>query len=242
MPTDDQLRAVMPDLGAKRRQSLLPFLTRAMEEFAIVTPARQAAFLAQLAHESGQLRFMEELWGPTEAQMRYEPVSTLAARLGNTETGDGARFKGRGPIQLTGRANYRRFGDALDLDLVATPVQAASPEVAFRIAGLFWRQNGLNELADVATRDGFRQITRRINGGLNGFDDRVRFYEVACRVFGVVPGSSERPRMLPRGAGSRLDRGAEAIRLSARSTRAAATRRSQTRAAATGRLSRSARA
>ena len=78
-----------------------------MTEFAIESPARMAAFIAQLAHESGQFRFMEEIWGPTPAQQRYEPPSSLATDLGNTDAGDGKRFKGRGPIQITGRANYR---------------------------------------------------------------------------------------------------------------------------------------
>jgi predicted chitinase len=81
-----------------RNAELLPFLSDAMAEFGIEAPARAAAFLAQLAHESGQFRFMEELWGPTEAQRRYEPVTSLSKTLGNTEAGDGKRFKGRGPI------------------------------------------------------------------------------------------------------------------------------------------------
>src|SRR3954465_5080236 len=101
----------MPRLSPARGTQLFPPLAAAMTEFAIGTPARAAAFLAQIAHESGQLRFMEEIWGPTPAQGRYEPLSPLATGLGNTTLGDGKRFKGRGPIQLTGRANYQRFGD-----------------------------------------------------------------------------------------------------------------------------------
>ena len=119
MLTGQQLQSIMPSIPTARREALLPFLQAAMTEFAIETPARIAAFVAQLAHESGQFRFMEEIWGPTPAQQRYEPLSTLAATLGNTETGDGKRFKGRGPIQITGRANYRRFGDLLGIDLVS---------------------------------------------------------------------------------------------------------------------------
>ena len=165
-----------------------------MTEFAIEAPARMAAFLAQLAHESGQFRFMEEIWGPTAAQRRYEPVSTLATNLGNSEVGDGKRFKGRGPIQITGRANYRRFGDLLGTDLVADPARAALPELAFRIAGLFWSKKGLNELADRATDDAFREITRRINGGFNGLEDRQKFYAVARTVLGVVDDRSREVR------------------------------------------------
>ena len=186
MLTIEQLQAIMPLLPAAKRTTYFPFLTAAVSEFGIDQPARTAAFLAQLAHESAQFKFMEEIWGPTAAQRRYEPPDKLATTLGNTEPGDGFRFKGRGPIQVTGRANYRRFGDLLGLDLVATPVQAASPEVAFRIAALFWSKKGLNELADRVTPEAFREITRRINGGFNGLAERQRFYETAKTVLAVV--------------------------------------------------------
>jgi putative chitinase len=221
MLTDDHLRAIMPALPAARRRELLPVLHAAVTEFAINTPARLAAFLAQLAHESGQLRFMEELWGPTEAQRRYEPDSSLAARLGNTDAGDGRRFKGRGPIQITGRANYRRYGELLGIDLLAEPERAAAPEPAFRIAALFWSKNGLNELADRVTAAAFRQITRRINGGLNGLADREAFYTVARTVLGVVevsvPRGIERAPAAPATAPAEpFERGSEVIRELAR--------------------------
>lgn len=186
MLTIEQLQAIMPQLPAAKRTTYFPFLTAAVAEFGIDQPARTAAFLSQLAHESAQFKFMEEIWGPTAAQRRYEPPDRLATNLGNTEPGDGFRFKGRGPIQVTGRANYRRFGDLLGLDLVATPAQAASPEVAFRIAALFWSKKGLNELADRVTSEAFREITRRINGGFNGLAERQRFYETAKATLGVV--------------------------------------------------------
>ena len=186
-----------------------------MIEFAVDAPARAAAFLAQLAHESGQFRFMEEIWGPTSAQSRYEPVSTLATNLGNSEVGDGKRFKGRGPIQITGRANYRRFGDLLGTDLVSEPARAALPELAFRIAGLFWSKKGLNELADRATDEAFREITRRINGGFNGLEDRRKFYAVARTVLDVAEGPVMRgaDREFPGEADEpTFERGDEAIR------------------------------
>jgi predicted chitinase len=214
MLTAEQLQAIMPRLS-KTSCQLLPFLQAAMAEFAIQSPARAAAFLAQIAHESGQLEFMEELWGPTAAQRRYEPVTALATALGNTVPGDGKRFKGRGPIQVTGRANYQRFGDLLAIDLLADPSRAAMPEVGFRIAGLFWSRKGLNELADLPTAGAFREITRRINGGLHGLAERRRFYQTACRVFGVTVGTGER-RARARGPGladePSFERGAEAIR------------------------------
>jgi len=216
MLTAEHLQTIMPAVPRQKRDALLPFLQAALTEFNIQAPARAAAFLAQLAHESGQFRFMEEIWGPTPAQRRYEPVSTLAANLGNTEAGDGKRFKGRGPIQITGRANYRRFGDLLATDLVADPARAALPELAFRIAGLFWSKKGLNELADRATHDAFREITRRINGGFNGLEDRQKFYTAACAVLGVPLASGTRdadPVPLP-ADDPRFERGIEAIRRS----------------------------
>ena len=223
MVTAEQLQSIMPRLSRTRNTELLPFLSAAMSEFAIDAPAREAAFLAQLAHESGEFRFMEEIWGPTDAQRRYEPVTTLSKTLGNTGPGDGKLFKGRGPIQLTGRANYQRFGDLLQVDLIADPPRAAKPDVAFRVAGLFWSKKGLNELADRATPDAFKEITRRINGGFNGLADRQAFYAVARRVLGVpdAPLSRERGAAPAPAEEPSFDRGFEAIRAQAPARKAA---------------------
>ena len=166
----------MPRLPQAKRQLYLPFINKIMEIYEIDTPLRASAFLAQIAHESAELRFMEELWGPTEQQKKYEPPSDLAKSLGNTEPGDGFRYRGRGPIQITGRANYKKYGDLLEVDLVGNPDLAATPQYAFSTAGLFWKLNGLNELAD---KQDFTKITKRINGGLTGLADRQRYYDVA---------------------------------------------------------------
>jgi predicted chitinase len=166
--TREQLRQIMPHLTDARLTEYFPFLEAAMKAFEITSYLREAAFLAQLAHESGELRWMQELGSGKEYEGRLD--------LGNTDPGDGPRFKGRGPIQLTGRANYRKYGELLGLDLVHDPAQAATPQVGFRIAGQFWALHGLNTLADEGD---MRQITRRINGGLNGFADRMHFYERA---------------------------------------------------------------
>jgi predicted chitinase len=224
MLTGEELLAIMPRVPAKKRDEVVPLLQAAMTEFGVKKPARAAAFLAQLAHESGQLRFMEEIWGPTEAQRRYEPPGALSEMLGNTEPGDGKRFKGRGPIQITGRANYRRYGGLLGIDLVSDPDRATLFDLGFRIAGLFWERNGLNELADRADADAFRLITKRINGGLTGQKDREHFYAVACAVLGVVaPSRSGRAgvrRQIPDADWKPvLERGHEAIRAHFRSER-----------------------
>lgn len=118
-------------------------------------------FLAQLAHESGNFRYMEEIASGAAYEGRKD--------LGNTQAGDGKRFKGRGPIQLTGRANYRRYGQQLGIDFENNPEIVAIPSVGLLVACKFWSDNGLNALAD---QDDVTTITRRINGGLNGFEDR----------------------------------------------------------------------
>jgi predicted chitinase len=182
MLTDLQLAQIMRNASQRRRKLFLQPLNDAMDAHDITTPLRAAAFLAQLAHESGELQFMEEIWGSTAAQQRYEPPSDLARRLGNTQRDDGKRFKGRGPIQITGRANYKTFGDLMGLDLVDNPDLAATPDIGFAIAGLFWERKGLNELADAGN---FTEITRRINGGQNGAADREHFYAVAKQVLGA---------------------------------------------------------
>ena len=182
MITEDILQQTMPNLKRDKCEAYFPFVQEAMDEFEINTPLREAAFLAQIAHESGQFQFMEEIWGPTEAQKHYEPPASKARELGNTQPGDGKRFKGRGPIQVTGRANYQKYGDLLGLDLVGQPELASTAAVGFRIAGAFWKTHGLNELADA---EDFEEITRRINGGLLGLKERVMFYNQAKTALGV---------------------------------------------------------
>jgi predicted chitinase len=171
MLTDDQLKQIMPNCSTTKRADYLPYIQRAMAEFDITSFLREAAFLAQLAHESGELRYMEETASGTAYEGRTD--------LGNTQPGDGQRYKGRGPIQLTGRKNYTKYGQLLGLDLVNNPTTAATKEVGFRIAGQFWKLNGLNELADERN---IKEITKRINGGYNGLDDRLKYYLRAKRV------------------------------------------------------------
>jgi predicted chitinase len=163
--TQAQLLKIMPNLGAEKARQYLPFLNQAMAEQGITTEPRKEMFLAQLAHESGGLRYMEEIASGAAYEGRRD--------LGNTQPGDGKRFKGRGPIQLTGRANYREVGRALGLDLEGNPGLAASPAVGFRIAAYFWKSRGLNSLAD---QGNFREVTRRINGGYNGLADREMYW------------------------------------------------------------------
>ena len=158
-----------------RAQTFLPLLEDAMHEFEINTPQRQAAFLAQIGHESGGLKWLVELWGPTASQARYE----TRYDLGNVAPGDGFKYRGRGLIQLTGRANYRRCSDALGVDLIAQPELLGEPALACRSAGWFWKEHGCNELADAGQ---FERLTKRINGGLNGYPERLALWMKAQEV------------------------------------------------------------
>lgn len=126
-------------------------------------PLRLAHFMAQLVHESGSFRYMEEIASGSAYEGR--------ADLGNTQPGDGKRYKGRGPIQLTGRANYRRYGKRLGIDFESHPEIVAYPSIGLHVSLEYWAVNGLNTLADA---DNVTAITRLINGGVNGLDDRKR--------------------------------------------------------------------
>jgi predicted chitinase len=177
--TVDDLRAICPRLTTQRAQALLVPLSSCLLDFKILTVGRAAAFLAQLAVESGELRLLEEIWGPSAQQKKYEPPSDLARRLGNTEPGDGFRYRGRGFIQITGRANYRIYGAKLGIGLESEPQRAREIDIAFKIAGLYWVDHGLNEKADAGD---FKAITQAINGGLTKHSQRVAYYEKALSV------------------------------------------------------------
>jgi putative chitinase len=179
----DQLCAVMPRTSRLEAARLLPHLNIALEEAGIVTPRRVAAFLAQVAHETMEMKHFVELWGPTEQQKKYEPPGILATRLGNTRVGDGFKYRGRGCLHITGRDNYRRAATALDLPLEERPSEAGLIENVFRVGAWFWTDRRLNPLADEGR---FRTITKLINGAEDGphthLAKRLEYYERALRV------------------------------------------------------------
>jgi len=176
--SEKHLLQILP--ASKARAGVFtPLLNLAMERYHISTPNRIAAFIAQVGHESGQLRYLCER-GNEDYLSKYD-TGQLAVRLGNTPQadGDGQKYRGRGLIQITGRSNYQRCGDALELDLINHPEWLEQPEHACLSAAWFWHSNGLNGLADVQA---FESITHRINGGLNGQADRLALYLAALRV------------------------------------------------------------
>lgn len=172
MITPELIRALNLTMPPDRAAEIARTLEAAAQAAQINTRLREAAFVSQLAHESGGFRYLEEIWGPSAAQNRYEG----RIDLGNVRSGDGFRFRGRGWIQLTGRNNYRTYGRLLGLDLEGQPQVAAQPEVAARIAAAYWNSRNLNRLADAGDVEG---VTRGINGGTNGLADRQRLYSLA---------------------------------------------------------------
>ncbi|MEO0624731.1 MAG: peptidoglycan-binding protein [Pseudomonadota bacterium] len=169
LPIDgDTLKAIAPTftgVKADRQRGIIEavsgVLRGTLADYDINTPLRIAHFLAQIAHESAGFRTTEEFASGAAYEGRLD--------LGNTEKGDGKRFKGRGLIQLTGRANYKTFGDRMGIDLIANPETAAEPALSLRIACEYWADREINGPAD---RDDLITVTRRINGGLNGLEDR----------------------------------------------------------------------
>lgn len=166
---------VMPSITEERAAEIVPILNQVLIKYGIDTPQRLGAFLAQLAHESGEFKYFKEIWGPTRAQRRYEGTS-LARKLGNKLRGDGFRYRGRGPIQITGRANYEFYGKLIGLDLVGSPELAESLQVGLELAGAYWSTKQLNKLADIGN---FREITKVINGGYNGYRSRLKYWKIA---------------------------------------------------------------
>ncbi len=172
--TSAQLQQLFPN-ARTQAGVFISALNNAMTHRSINTPKRIAAFLAQVGHESGQLHYVREL-GNDQYLSKYD-TGALALRLGNTpeSDGDGQKYRGRGLIQITGRNNYRECSLGLfgDERLLSLPELLEQPQWAAESAAWFWERNGLNELAD---RDQFNSITRRINGGLNGLEDRLQLW------------------------------------------------------------------
>lgn len=175
MITTEQLKTILPQATAANIEMYLPFLNSLLPEFNIDNNTRLAAFLAQVGHESGQLRYNKEIWGPTTAQKRYEGRKDL----GNVIAGDGIKFKGRGLIQITGRANYSNFGQAIGKDLTVSPELVENPEYGVMAACWFWKSKKLNLFADSGN---FKGLTRAINGGYNGLEDRLQIWERAKKI------------------------------------------------------------
>lgn len=194
--------------SAQRAARWQAHLDLAMKQFDITTPARAAAFIAQVGHESGRLVYVRELWNPAACpwQEKYDG----RADLGNTEEGDGFKYRGRGLIQITGRKNYGECSKALSNYFVEHPELLEHPKYAALSAAWFWKfgaglnlskralaaleKHGmghgcnLNDLADIGD---FETITLCINGGMNGYEDRLTLYKRAQTVLFPAPPAGE---------------------------------------------------
>lgn len=168
--TEDQLEEIL-NVSLSKAKEYCNWLNVYMKKYEINTPLRVAAFLAQIGHESGRLYYTEEIASGRAYEGRED--------LGNTQKGDGMRFKGRGLIQITGRYNYTKLSAHTGIDFVGNPTLLTEPEYAVMSACWFWESNGLNKLAD---EEKFLAITKKINGGYNGLEDREKYYNRAKRV------------------------------------------------------------
>ncbi|CAK0755180.1 putative chitinase [Gammaproteobacteria bacterium] len=168
------IEQVMPRAKGKLAELYSAHLINAMSSAKITGVMREAAFLAQIAHESGELKYCREIWGPTSWQEKYEGHKGL----GNILPGDGKRFMGRGLIQLTGRDNYQRCSRALFQDerLLDNPKLLEEPEYATLSAAWYWNVQKINEPADAGD---FQAVTKRINPALLGFQQRQAYYRLA---------------------------------------------------------------
>lgn len=181
MITLEQLHAILANAGPRASVFLAP-LNDAMVEFSIDTPPRAAAFLAQLAHESGGLRYVAELASGKAYDGRADLGNTRpeAIRIATMNgSSPGTFWKGHGLIQITGYDNHRACGEALGIDCVNNPHLLELPVYAARSAAWFWWSHDLNGIADAGD---FRKITRVINGGFNGYKERLGFFERAKEV------------------------------------------------------------
>lgn len=198
----DILKKINPSLPQSRADDLAPYLNQAIAEAQIKTLTGEAMFLAQVLHEMGVKTDLNEGGG----KIRYEGkvydyffymydkdspnpdrVRVATNILENTEAGDGAKYHGRGYIQLTGKKNYRVAGEYLKLDLINNPDLANEPKNSVRVAAWFWLF-GNGNLNNYTTKDSaanFLNVTNRINGGTKGLEERKKLYANAKKVFGI---------------------------------------------------------
>ena len=193
------LRAIAPTAGGRRAahqatiiDGMGPALGDVLARYAIDTPLRVSHFLAQIAHESDGFGTVEEYASGTAYEGRRD--------LGNTEPGDGRRFKGRGLIQLTGRANYGWVGEALRLPLTERPESVGDPHTYLLVSCEFWARHAINARCD---RDDLVGVTRAVNGGLNGLDSRRAYLATAKRLLADLAAGGVAPAT-PGGAVLRL--------------------------------------
>ena len=182
--TPEQLKSIITaKYNDEKMKSITDALNKTFDKYQINTPLRICHFLAQVLHESGSFRYSAEIWGNTPAQLGYDTRTDL----GNTpeHDGDGYKYRGRGWIQLTGKTNYRMASTEFGQDFLNNPDLLAQEPWDGLAAGWFWNRRKLNEFAD---KDDILTITKKINGGYNGLNDRKMWLIKAKSV--LIPGSA----------------------------------------------------
>lgn len=158
----------------ERVSSLVESMNKWFKIYEMDSKLRSCSFISQCAHETGGFVFTKEIGGK-EYCSKYEPSTNIGKMLGNTEIGDGYKYKGRGPIQISGRKNYVLYGCAIDKNLVDNPDLLLDVDVGIHVACEYWKKNNLNVLAD---KGDIIAITKKINGGLNGLKEREHYYSI----------------------------------------------------------------
>lgn len=180
--TKAQLSVIVPTLKEPKLTAYLNSINVTMDKYGIDTPIRQACFLAQIMHESAGTYYTKELASGAAYEGRKD--------LGNTQPGDGVRFKGRGLIQITGRYNYSQMSKDFGVDFIVHPELLETPEWATESAGWFWKKNNLNKWADANDFDGVSDVINRGRktvavGDANGYTDRLNYFNRAKKALGI---------------------------------------------------------
>jgi putative chitinase len=178
MTKDNLKRALDPLIKSpEHSEEVLQSFHTLFPKYDITNEKRIAAFLAQAAHETGGFKWFTEQ-GDKSYFDKYEPHTPLGKQLGNTQPGDGYKYRGRGIFQLTGRSNYKHYGELLSIDLINNPDHASKPAIACQTACEFWKQNNLNALAD---KDDIQAITKHIEGGDHDLAKRTKSYQIVLQ-------------------------------------------------------------
>lgn len=185
MITKEQLKKLCPPAKDAIITDVAKYFNIHADEYGVNTPIRIRHFMAQAAHESDSFKTLQEYASGQAYEGRRD--------LGNTQAGDGRRFKGRGIFQLTGRANYDAMSRKLNVDLISNPDLAATPEISVLTALEYWKSRSLNTLADGPINGSVRAITKKINGGFNGLEERQRFFDLGKNIFTNLIINNETP-------------------------------------------------
>jgi len=202
----DKFKAIIPNVNWKKAEAFIPHIANILPTYGIDTSLRKAHFLAQLAHESGGLRYTEENLNYSAKALRItfrkyfanieeaegyarqpEKIANrvYANRMGNGDesSGDGWKFRGRGLIQLTGKENYQKFGKSQNMDFISHPELILEPEWALKSAAWYWKKRKINQFADL---DDIHMVTKRVNGGTNGLSHRQHYLAEFKRLYQML--------------------------------------------------------